>query len=238
MRGVEHGADSDDRRDGTGERLSLPLMEPYAGDIVAAIDDSAVCHAVLSAATSTSLLVDSARGYFGAIAASAAKALLSETAEACVAEIRGARLRLCKEENIVKVGWEAGCRRDWTTAERARLRAIGRRAVLGPGMEIFLQLCAEMDTRLASERRRWVEFARQEKYPLRSQSFSLVYYGFGESIGFTHVAGSTQRGFDLVSEEEIAYRPNIDELTSGQLHFSCRAGVISSIARTSALPSI
>lgn len=204
---------------GLGERLSLPLLDPFAGDIVAAIDDSAVCHAVLSAATSSSLLVDAARGYFGAIAASAAMALLNETKEACVAEIRGARLRLWKEEDIVRVGWEAGCRRDWTGAERARLRAIGRRAIVGSGMDIFLRLCAEMDARLASERRRWIEFARQDKFPLRSQSFSLVYYGFGESIGFTQVAGSTQRGFDPVSEEEIAYRPSIDELTSGQLHF-------------------
>ncbi|HDR9868648.1 TPA: AAA family ATPase [Burkholderia cenocepacia] len=204
---------------GLGERLSLPLLEPFAGDIVAAIDDSAVCRDVLSGATSTSLLVDSARGYFGAIAASVAMDLLNETMEACVAEIRGARLRLWKDEDSIQVGWEAECRRNWTSAERARLRAIGRRAVLGPGIEIFFRLCAEMDTRLASERRRWIELARQEKYPLRSQSFSLVYYGFGESIGFTHVARSTQRGFDPISEEEIAYRPSIDELTSGQLHF-------------------
>ncbi|PRX18495.1 hypothetical protein B0G75_1421 [Paraburkholderia sp. BL18I3N2] len=76
-----------------------------------------------------------------------------------------------------------------------------------------------MDNRLASERRRWIEFARQEKYPLRSQSFSLVYYGFGESIGFGQVAGSTQRGFDPISKEEIAYQPRLEELTSGQLHF-------------------
>jgi hypothetical protein len=204
---------------GLGERLSLPLLEPFAGDIVAAIDDSVVCNAVLSAATSTSLLVDSSKGYFGAIAASVAMAVLNETTEACVVEIRGARLRLWKEENSVQVGWEAECRRDWTSAERARLRAIGRRAALGPGIEIFLRLCAEMDARLASERRRWIEFARQEKYPLRSQSFSLVYYGFGESIGFTQVAGSTQRGFDPISKEEIAYQPRLEELTSGQLHF-------------------
>lgn len=204
---------------GLGERLSLPLLDPLAGDIVAAIDDSAVCHAVLSAATSSSLLVDAAKGYFGPIAASVAMALLNETTEACVAEIRGACLRLWKDEEIVQIGWEAWCRRDWTSAERARLRAIGRRAVLGPGIEIFFRLCAEMDNRLASERRRWIEFARQEKYPLRSQSFSLVYYGFGESIGFSQVAGSTQRGFDPISKEEIAYQPRLEELTSGQLHF-------------------
>ncbi|WP_133670219.1 NERD domain-containing protein [Burkholderia pseudomallei] len=204
---------------GLGERLSLPLLDPLAGDIIAAIDDSAVCHAVLSAATSSSLLVDAAKGYFGPIAASVAMALLNETTEACVAEIRGACLRLWKDEEIVQIGWEAWCRRDWTSAERARLRAIGRRAVLGPGIEIFFRLCAEMDNRLASERRRWIEFARQEKYPLRSQSFSLVYYGFGESIGFSQVAGSTQRGFDPISKEEIAYQPRLEELTSGQLHF-------------------
>jgi hypothetical protein len=204
---------------GLGERLSLPLLDPLAGDIVAAIDDLDVCHAVLSAATSSSLLVDAAKEYFGPMAASVAMALLNETTEACVAEIRSASLRLWKDEEIIQIGWEAGCRRDWTGAERARLRAVGRRAVLGSGIEIFFRLCAEMDNRLASECRRWIEFARQEKYGLRSQSFSLVYYGFGESIGFTEVARSTQRALDPVSEEKIAYQPSINELTSGQLHF-------------------
>jgi hypothetical protein len=202
-----------------GQRLSTPILKPISGDIIAAIDDAGVCRAVLSEAMSTSLLVDAARGYFGPIATSTTLDLLNDTTEACIAEIRSARLILSKEGDTVQIGWEDGTRRKWTFPEEARLRAVGRRAVLGPGVEIFLNLCAEMDTHLASERRRWVDFARREQYPIRSQSFALTYYGFGESIGFTKVARSTQRGFEPLSEEDKAYPFKLEEMTSGQLHF-------------------
>jgi hypothetical protein len=80
-----------------GQRLSTPILEPISGDIIAAIDDAAVCRAVLSEAMSSSLLVEATRGRFGPIATSTALDLLKETTEACVAEIRGARLALSKE---------------------------------------------------------------------------------------------------------------------------------------------
>jgi Nuclease-related domain len=202
-----------------GQRLSTPILEPISGDIIAAIDDTSVCRAVLSEAMSSSLLIEAARGHFGPIATSIALDLLKETTEACVDEIRGARLALSKEGDTIRIRWEDETRHKWTFAEEARLRAVGRRAVLGPGIEIFLSLCAEMDTQLASERRRWTDFARQEQYPLRSQSFALTYYGFGESIGFTKIARSTQRGFEPLSEEDKAYPFKLEEMTSGQIHF-------------------
>lgn len=202
-----------------GQRLSTPILEPIACDIISAIDDATICRAVLSEVMSSSLLVEAASGYCGPMAASTALDLLKEVAEACIAEIRDARLVLSKNEDCVQIGWEDDTRRDWTFAEEARLQAVGRRAVLGAGIDIFLELCAEMDTRLASERQRWVDFALQEQYSLRSQSFALTYIGFGDSIGFTTVARSTQRGFEPLSKEENAYPLNIEDLTSGQLYF-------------------
>lgn len=202
-----------------GQRLSTPILEPISGDIIAAIDDAAACRTVLSEATSSSLLVEAAGGHFGPIATSTMLSLLKETTEACGAEIRGARLMLSKEGDAVRIAWEDETRRKWTFAEEARLRAVGGRAVQGVGIEVFLSLCAEMDAQLASERRRWADFARQEQYPIRSQSFALTYYGFGKSIGFTQVARSTQRGFAPLSEEEKAYPLEWDKLTTGQLHF-------------------
>lgn len=204
---------------GLGQRLSSPILEPIASDIIAAVDDAAVCRAVLCEATSSSLLVEATNGRFGPIATSTVSDLLKETTEACVVEIRAARLVLSKEGDAVRIGWEDQTRRQWTIAEEARLRAIGRLAVQGIGIDVYMTLCAEMDTQLAGERQRWAEFARQEQFPVRSQSFALTYYGFGESIGFTHIARSTQRGFGPLSEQEKRHPFKLEELTSGQLHF-------------------
>lgn len=162
---------------------------------------------------------DAARGQFGPIAASSAWNLLNEATEACVDEIRGARLALSKEGDAIRIGWEEETRRKWTYPEYARLRAVGRLADRGSGLDIFLRLCAEMDSRLATERSRWADFAREERYPIRSQSFALTYYGFGESIGFTDVAQSTQGGFKPASEEGRAFPIKVEQLTSGQLLF-------------------
>ncbi len=201
-----------------GQRLSTPILEPIAGDIIAAIESADVCRDVLSEVVSSSRLADAARGDFGPIAASTARGLLNETTEACVAEIRDARLVLSKEGDAVTIAWEDATRREWTYPERARLRAVGRLAY-GPGLEIFLGLCAEMDARLATERRRWADFAREERYPIRSQSFALTYYAFEKSLGFTDIARATQRGFEPLSEEEHAFPVKLEELTSGQLLF-------------------
>ncbi|MGO9358301.1 MAG: NERD domain-containing protein [Xanthobacteraceae bacterium] len=202
-----------------GQRLSTPILEPISGDVIAAIEDASVCRAVLSEVMSSSLLAEAVGGHFGPIATSTALELLKETTDACIAEIRSARLALSKDGDAVRIEWEEGSRHKWTFAEEARLQAVGCRAVLGPGIEIFLNLCAEMDARLASERLRWADFARQEQYPIRSQSFALTYYGFGKSIGFTEVARSTQRGFEPLSEEYKAYPFKLEQITSGQLHF-------------------
>lgn len=202
-----------------GQQLSTPILESISGDIIAAIDNAAVCKAVLAEVMSSSLLVGATKGDFGAIAASTALNLLNETTRACSDEIRSARLVLSREGDTVRIGWEDGTRRAWSLAEKARLQAVGRVAILGLGIDTYLQLCAEMDSRLASERKRWMEYARQEQYPIRSRSFALAYYGFFESIGFTQVARSTHCGFESVPRDKKDDSINWEELTSGQLHF-------------------
>lgn len=202
-----------------GLRLSTPILEGIAGDIVSAIEDACTCRAVLGAVTSPALLSAAAEGDLGAIAASIARGLLDEAADACVAEIRSARLVLTKENEVVRVEWAEDSRRHWTESEQARLCATGLRAASGTGLETYLGLCAEMDERLESERRRLVEAVREEKFPLRSQSFTLAYYGFGNRIGFTHVARAGQPGLREQRRATEKREFSLAEMSSGQLHF-------------------
>jgi hypothetical protein len=202
-----------------GFRLSTPILEAIAGDVVSAIEDGSTCRAVLGAVISPSLLSAAADGDFGALAASIARALLDETADACATETRSARLVLVKENEAVQVQWAEDCRRPWTEAERARLGAIGHRATSGGGIDVYLRLCAEMDSRLTSERRRLTEAARQMKFPLRSQSFALAYYGFGNQIGFTNAARAGQPGSRGLHGGAEKREFNVAEMSSGQLHF-------------------
>ena len=202
-----------------GFRLSTPILETIAGDIVSAIEDTCTCRAVLGAATRPVLLSTAAEGELGAIAASVARELLDEAAEACVAEIRGARLVLIKENESVRIEWAEDTRRNWTAAEEAQLCAIGGCAVSGGDLNTYLGLCAEMDTRLDSERRRLADEARAAKFPLRSKTFALSYFGFGNRIGFTHVARASQPGLRDFRHGMIEREFNLADLSSGQLHF-------------------
>jgi hypothetical protein len=202
-----------------GQRLATPILEPIASDVIAAIEDASVCRKVLQEVTSPSLLADAASGRLGSVASSVVMELLRNAFTHCIAEIQNACLELSKEGDAVRIGWAAESKRQWSSAEKARLQVIGRRAALGLGIGLFMDLCAEMDSRLLIERRRFADFARKEQYPLRSQSFALTYFGFGEAIGFTIVARSTQRGLEPSREEETSYEFRVRELTSGQLHF-------------------
>jgi hypothetical protein len=202
-----------------GLRLSTPILEAIAGDVVSAIEDASTCRAVLGAVTSPGLLSTAADGELGAVAALIARALLDETADACGTEIRSARLVVIKENETVRVEWAEDSRRDWTEAERARLGAIGHRAASGAGLDTYLGLCAEMDELLAAERRRLAEAAREKQFPLRSQSFALAYYGFGNQIGFTHVARAGHPGFRELSGGAERPEVSLAKMSSGQLHF-------------------
>jgi hypothetical protein len=77
-----------------------------------------------------------------------------------------------------------------------------------------------MDTRLASERERLAEAAREAKFALKSQSFWLAYYGFGNQIGFSHVARAGHLPGSLEPVGEVRKLGlNLREMSSGQLHF-------------------
>jgi hypothetical protein len=207
-----------------GFRLSTPILEGIAGDVVAAIENPSTCRAVLEAVTNPTLLSDAADGELGPIAASVAQALLDMAAETCATEIRGAQLMLVKENGAVRAEWAEDSRRDWTDAERARLRAIGRRAVLETGLDTYLGLCAAMDERLASERRRLAEVAREARFPLRSQSFALAYHGFGNQIGFTHLACVGHPGLEALRRGGEKREFRLAKMSSGQLHFFLKNG--------------
>jgi len=202
-----------------GAKLSTPILETIAGDVISAIEDASVCRAVLKEVTSAALLSAAADGEFGTIPKSTAQALLDDTAKACAAEIRSACLILIKEKEEIRVDWASHCQREWSESERARLCAIGHLATSETGLQSYLELCAAMDERLKSERHRLAEAAREVKFPLRSQSFALAYYGFGRRIGFTYVARTgyipARRSSDIIKKLEIS----LAEMTSGQLHF-------------------
>ena len=133
-------------------------------------------------------------------------------------EIHGARLMLIEENNAFRVVWTEDSRHGWTDAERSRLCAIGARAAAGTDLETYLGLCAAMDERLAGERRRLAEVARDARFPLRSESFALAYYGFGDQIGFTHLACAGHPGMETHRGGQ-GREFSLKEMSSGQLHF-------------------
>lgn len=202
-----------------GRRLSTPILEPIADDILAAIEDGPVCRDVLLEVTSPDLIMRAASGRLGAIAASCALDMLDVAVAACIAEMRDAQLALAKVGDRVEVGWEVSSRREWNPPEEARLQAIGRRAALGLGIGQYMALSSEMDARLLVERRRWADFAQQERYPIRSESFGLAYYGFAGSIGFTVIAQSAHPALEPASDETKSYEFDVAAMTSGQLLF-------------------
>lgn len=202
-----------------GFKLSTPMLEAIAGDIISAIDETSTSRALLESVTSPALLFAAAEGNFGSIAAMVAHLLLEEAADACLVEIRGARLVMIEENEAKRIEWEEDTRRNWTAAEQARLCAIGHRAVSGTGLDVYLSLCAEMDKHLDNERCRLADVARAEKIPLRSRSFELAYYGFGNQIGFTHVARAGHPGLQELHNEAKYPEAIPAEMSSGQLHF-------------------
>lgn len=202
-----------------GPRLSTPVLEAIAGDVISAIEDVSVCRAVLEEVTSSTLLSAAADGELGTIAGSGARALLDKTADECVAEIRVARLALVLENEALRVEWVIDCPRTWTEAAQARLSAIGHRAVSGTELDAYFGLCAEMDERLASECQRLAEAARDAKFPLRSRSFELAYYGFSGEIGFTNAARSSHPGLYKPTDGLEMREFDLKAMSSGQLLF-------------------
>ncbi|WNJ87940.1 NERD domain-containing protein [Bosea sp. 685] len=200
-------------------RLSTPLVQPLAEDVIAAIDDGSVSRQLLEETADARLLARCAEGLCGPIAAAAASDLIDRSAAACVDEIRSANLQLTIDGDATRLEWQESAREAWTDAQIAQLAAIGLRAASGASIQAYLSLCAAMDERLAGERERWASLARQHRFPFRSQSFALAYYGFGPQIGFTRVARATQRGLEPAGLGMASYSWNVETLSSGQLLF-------------------
>lgn len=107
-----------------GCSLSTPMLAPIAEYIIAAIDETDTCHAVLSKVRASSLLVSAVKGDLGIIAVSPARNILQKTMEDCVIEIRAAQLHLSYKNGTRQIGWGNKFRREWTAAEEARLPFI------------------------------------------------------------------------------------------------------------------
>lgn len=202
-----------------GRTLSEPAYALISHDIVAAIDDSSICRAVLIEATSVGLLVAAVNGELGAIACGVGKAILADAETKCVSEIRNAELTLRKSGDVVCVEWTEESHYQWTAAERSRLMAIGQRASVGAGAATYLHLCAKMDAHLISERRRLADEVLALKFPLRSESFRLAYYGFGEQIGFTYAADAARSWIGSSSVKAADQFASFAKQSSGCLLF-------------------
>jgi hypothetical protein len=201
-----------------GLRLSTPLIEGLAQDIVAAIDNPVVAYPLLDNTTNVDVLAAAARGELGPVAAAATSRLLGDTLEACRAEIAGFQLEFVTDGDRTRAQVAPATVRPWTPEEFARLNALAM--IPGPPLDLaaFLSLCAEMDARLLEERRRLAEPARAAKVGLSSEAFSLAYYGFGPRLGFTEIFRANQLPRDSLPTADMVAL-DVATLTSGQLHF-------------------
>ncbi len=70
-----------------------------------------------------------------------------------------------------------------------------------------------------TERLRLKDTARKLKFPLRSQSFALAYYGHGPSLGFISIARPGYSSAEPPAPRCTTPSINLRDLTSGQLYF-------------------
>lgn len=202
-----------------GRRLSTPVLKPIAGDVISAIEDLPTCRTLLSEVSDPDLLAAAADDEFGTLPGSIARALLVDIKNACEFEILHSSLVLKNDNDMGQLEWTKDCRRDWTEAERGRLCAIALRATSGSEPDVYLELCLRMDEKLANEQRRLAEDARKLKFPLRSRSFELAYYGFGDQIGFTQITRACQPSFRKTIKGPKNRDFEFATLSSGQWHF-------------------
>lgn len=200
-----------------GQRLSNARHSRMAADIVSAIDDAGVVRAVLEATSNAGVLASAAEGELGPVAASAAKALLTEAAAACAQEFEGASLELNAGEKYPQVDWVEASLREWSPEETACLQAIGETAT-GVNFDLYMDLCAKMDAALDLEWRRLLDAARARKIGLRTESFALAYYNFGQPLGFNALRHTRSHRSDGRTCRTVAVS-DLRTFTSGQLHF-------------------
>ncbi|SDF73065.1 Nuclease-related domain-containing protein [Sphingomonas carotinifaciens] len=200
--------------------LSLPVLEPIATDVVSVIEDSQVVDIVLRSTSDSGLIHEAARGLAGPIAAAVADRLLSETEDDLEAEIAGLRLAIVSGERV-SIGWEPGTVREWSDQEAARISALARDVGTGHRIKRYFVLCALMDAALYEERHRLFDAATAAGIrTLRSDAFSLAYYGIGQETGFTKISRLAMSGVFSIVDPVLQNPPrDMMSLTSGQLNF-------------------
>ena len=200
--------------------LGIPALEPIATDIVSVIEDPAVVQLVLETTPNSSLLFESAQGLAGPVAGAVASSLLSNAESAIAAEIAGLRLAI-KLDPRPSIDWDEDSLWAWDDAGVARIEALARTIAAGGSVDSYLALCQTMDARLLEERERLFETAKAAGVNgLRSEGFSLAYFGFGRQCGFTRLTRAFSSGMFDLSDKTKAHAPlDMLTLTSGQLHF-------------------
>jgi hypothetical protein len=200
--------------------LSLPPIEPIAADIVSVLEDPLIVREVLRSTTNHALLHDSAQGLAGPIAAAAAEKLFEEIEAAILNEIAGLVLTIVTDPRPT-IDWNSETLRAWSDAEGARIDALARVVAGGHRVDQYFALCAAMDARLWEERSRLFDDAQAAGiHGLRSEGFSLAYFGFGRQSGFTKLTRAFESSaFDLFDSARAHAPRDMLTLTSGQLHF-------------------
>lgn len=204
------------------EMLRSPRHEDRRTLIVGAIDDDTVSTAVLAEIADATLIGECLSGQCGAHARIWADRRVEEVIGHMRAEIEQVEFEIGDatwgniqpvEENLFQ----------WTPQENAFLHAIGYRVWDGHQLVPILDAIAAMDRRLAHERKRLRDAARDKKVALRSEIFASVYeYGNGTAIG--KVFRSVQIGLFHRTEGSIIatlvyQRLQRDDISHGQLHF-------------------
>lgn len=200
--------------------LEVPVLEPIATDIVSVIEDPNVVRMVLETTRNPALLFDAAQGIAGPLAALAVGNLLDATETAIGDEIERLRVSIVTDPRP-SIDWEAGSLSTWDDAALARIETLARTIAAGDRVDGYFALCEAMDARLLEERQRLFEDAKAAGiHALRSEGFSLAYFGFGRQCGFTRLTRAFSSGmFDLVDGGRRFAPRDMMALTSGQLHF-------------------
>lgn len=211
-------AEARERPEKVGDSLSTSAQAPIATDLIAALDDTVCCEALLRSVTDRNLLARTADGASGALAASIAQRLLEEARTRCEGEILNLALDFNPTERGQPLSWRESTKQDWTVQELARLGALGIRSATADGVGVYLGLCQSMDRRLAVEVERLEPEARAHGMTLRSGAFALAYYAFGDKVGFSQIGHQHRRRLDA-DASPVGLNFNPDEMSSGQLHF-------------------
>ncbi|MFZ5703872.1 MAG: NERD domain-containing protein [Pseudomonadota bacterium] len=200
--------------------LEFPSLAPMALGIVSMVDEESAVRTLLEETEDAGLLFGAARGMAGSIAASVANELLDRAQTEIEEEIFGLRLVIARGETPDLV-WDEATVRRWSDRDAARIEAIARLIGTGRRDERFFELCAVMDRRLAEERRRIADEAREAGIrALVSAPFQLAYQSVWQGCGFARLCQSALSGIHLFDTAPAPIlKREMMSMSSGQLYF-------------------